>query len=391
MKKKFLILFTAGLLLRLVLGLFGEWGHPTDQTCFFVWAKELYHWGMGDFYRSVSFCDYPPGYFYILYPIGFLLRNTEQITPFGALLLRLPAIGADLLIAGILARFADRNRGERAAMLTAAALLLNPLFILNSAVWAQIDSVWCLFLILAIAWKDNRIKSAAMLAISALIKPQALLFFPMMAAFYFDKEHPLREYAKALGTGILVFVLATLPFCMGDFTLILEKYFGTMTGGYPYATVNAFNLYGLLGANWVPLEEPFLFFTYGFWGNVMIGVSILLGFLSFFLWKKGPWLSAAVMMTTLFLFGPMMHERYWYPAILLMGAAFADSALAKPRFLIGYVLSSLVNFCNLGAVLLSAWNEYAPIPPGTVTVLSALTLFAGGYFYLITFQKEKLQ
>ncbi len=388
-RKKFLLLFGAGFLLRLVLGLFGEWGHPTDQNCFLYWAKTLCEIGPLRFYSSVSFCDYPPGYLYVLYPLGWLLKFTERVAPLSALILRLPAIVSDLVIAGVFARIAYGKRGERAAFLTAAVCLFNPLMIINSAVWAQIDSVWCLFLILAIAWRNHPIKSTVMLAISVLMKPQALLFFPVMAAFYFDKKHPVLGYTKILGWGIIIFIVASFPFCKGDFTLILDKYFGTMTEGYPYATVNAFNLYGVFGGNWKPLEEPFLFFTYGFWGNVMIGVGLVLGFLSFFLWKKGPWLSASVMMTTLFLFGPMMHERYWYPAILLMLASFADSSLKQPRLLVGYLLASLVNFFNVVAVLISSWNQFAPVPSITVTILSVLTLLAGGYFYFIFYKKEK--
>lgn len=389
-KKLLIVLFAAGLLIRLGLSLQGAWGHPTDQACFFVWAKQLYEFGPGDFYQSTSFCDYPPGYFYILYPLGWLFTklNLEYIQPLAALLLRLPAVLADLGIAWLLSRIAFQKREEKAGLITAAALLFCPLLILNSAVWAQIDSVWCFFLILAILWRNHRIKSAAALAVSLLIKPQALLFFPMMAAFYFDKSHPIREYAKALITGVLMVAVFSLPFCRGDYTVILEKYLGTMTGGYPYATINAFNLYGLLGANWAPIDQPFLFATYGFWGKVMIVVGIAAGLLCFFRWKKSPWLSAAVMMTTLFLFGPMMHERYWFPAILLLAAAYADSREENKLCLYSFLAAAAVNFLNVLTVLIATLDDYSQVAPSAITVISLLTLGAGAFIYYAT-GKEK--
>ncbi|MBE7042920.1 MAG: phospholipid carrier-dependent glycosyltransferase [Ruminococcaceae bacterium] len=391
MKKRLMYLLGAGLLLRIILGLFGQWGHPTDQTCFWAWAETMRQVGPVSFYETTSFCDYPPGYLYLLYPIGWLLKLTEGVAPLSSLILRLPAIAADLVIACLLSKIALKQRGEKAALITAAVALFNPLMILNSAVWAQIDSVWCLFLILAIYMKDNRIKSAAMLAVSVLIKPQALLFFPIMAAFYFDREHPVREYAKALITGIGIFLIATLPFCKGNYLLIVDKYLGTMTEGYRYATINAFNLYGLFGANWTPLDQSFLFATYQFWGNVMIGVGVILGFLYYFLWKKGPWISAAMMMTTLFLFATMMHERYWYPAILLLLAAYADRPDENKKLLNGYVFASIANFFNVAIALKFALMNNAAIPYPTIVFFSFLTLLSGGYLYYILHKKLSLK
>lgn len=388
MKKKVTWLFIIGLLLRVALGLFGQWGHPTDQACFFSWAETLREAAPWGFYQATDFCDYPPGYFYLLYPLSWLMKLFEGVRPLSFLILRLPAIAADLLIAFLLGKMALEKGGEKRQILVVALLLFNPLMVINSSVWAQIDSVWCLFLLLAILWRENRIKSAAMLAISVLIKPQALLFFPMMAAFYFDKKKPVLEYLKALGTGLLIFLIATFPFCLGDYSIILDKYFGTMTGGYPYATVNAFNLYGFLGANWTELSQPFLFFTYGFWGKVMIGVGVILGFLSYFLWKKGPWLSAAAAMTTLFLFGPMMHERYWYPVVLLLLAAFAEGEKKEKGLIGAYGLISLANFINVWLALTSALNGYRPIAFPAIMIFSLLSLFAGALQYRVTYGKK---
>lgn len=382
-KTKWIVMALFAAALRLGLSWNGTWGHPTDQMCFFSWAQSLAQNGFRDFYGSVSFCDYPPGYFYLLAPLGWLFTrlNLTYIEPAAAVLLRLPAMLADFGIGAVLGHLAYQRRGERAARLTAGSVLFCPLLILNSAVWAQIDSVWCLFLLLAFAWRKKPVQGAAAAAVALLIKPQALLFFPLLAVVYWDKERFLAVYGKALCTGVAVMAALSLPFCGGDFSVILEKYVGTMTGGYPYATVNAFNLYALLGANWKSLEEPFLFATYGFWGRIMIAVSVAAGVFCYCKAKRGPWLSAAVMMTTLFLFGPMMHERYWFPGILMILAAYGDSEAEIPSLLPAYWAAALANFINGILVLASALDNYSAVPPGAMTVTSLLSLAAGCYLY----------
>lgn len=45
-------------------------GNETDMNCFIAWGDMIFKDGIGNFYSSDSFTDYPPGYMYILYMVG---------------------------------------------------------------------------------------------------------------------------------------------------------------------------------------------------------------------------------------------------------------------------------------------------------------------------------
>ena len=44
-------------------------GNETDMNCFIAWGDMIFKDGIGNFYSSDSFTDYPPGYMYILYMV----------------------------------------------------------------------------------------------------------------------------------------------------------------------------------------------------------------------------------------------------------------------------------------------------------------------------------
>src|SRR3954447_17536940 len=138
-------MFTAAFLIRVLIAPYvGFYG---DLRLFRMWATRLDEVGPHRFYVQGQFADYPPGYLYVLWLLGKL-----SATP-GYLLLKLPAILADLglaWIAGIFAvRLAPTSLKERLPVraLVAAAVLFNPALIVLSAVWGQVDAVPALFVL----------------------------------------------------------------------------------------------------------------------------------------------------------------------------------------------------------------------------------------------------
>ena len=97
----FAVLAAIGLIIRIAAAAL-YYGHRTDVTDFLAWSDMVFKDGIPAFYLSDSFTDYPPGYMYVLWVIG-LLRNTFPMPEtLELILVKLPAIIADLLISIIL-------------------------------------------------------------------------------------------------------------------------------------------------------------------------------------------------------------------------------------------------------------------------------------------------
>ena len=67
------LLMALALILRVLLAV-RYTGYETDNNCFYAWALAMANAGPNAFYDSVSFCDYPPGYLYLLWPVGALMN-----------------------------------------------------------------------------------------------------------------------------------------------------------------------------------------------------------------------------------------------------------------------------------------------------------------------------
>src|SRR5471032_2665943 len=93
-------LFALGLAVRLALAPY--FGFHADLILFGHWAGDLAHVGPRHFYAQAGFADYPPGYLYVLWLVGKI-----DSTP-SYLLLKLPAIIADLGLAWIVGTIAQR-------------------------------------------------------------------------------------------------------------------------------------------------------------------------------------------------------------------------------------------------------------------------------------------
>ncbi len=252
-----------GVIVRIVL--FARYkGHDTDMTCWAGWGRSVAENGPASVYGG--FCDYPPGYLYVLavlYRISRLFGGEMLFTYL------LPAIACDVLSGWLLLRAAKRfELGDRAALLLAGAIVLNPAATFLSGAWGQVDSVCTVlligtFLLLnASAQKPYRRLLAGLLyGVAILMKWQALIAGPVLALMYVMtgadligtkkfKEHLYWSVAAVIGA-FAVLILGALPACGGESPLrFLYETFTHAVGYYKGPAIDAYNFHALLGGNW---------------------------------------------------------------------------------------------------------------------------------------------
>src|SRR6266511_762094 len=290
-------MFVVALLVRALLA--PHFGFYGDLRLFRMWAERLADVGPHKFYIRGQFADYPPGYLYILWLMGKL-----SAAP-GYLLLKLPAIFADLALAWLAgtlaARIAPASLKERWPVLTlvAASVLFNPAVIALSAVWGQVDAV-----------------------------PAAFVLGSLVLLF---------TGPRALSRELAAFALFALAIAMKPQSGFV----------YPVTSANAFNLWGAVG----------------FWRSDsnyrIVGALALVAGVVYVLWRahralergahEGRVLTAAAAIVSLlaYTFLTRMHERYMFLAL----AALAPLVFIRP---LRWALAGLS-----GLFILNLWYPYA--------------------------------
>ncbi|GAC1467226.1 MAG: hypothetical protein PVSMB11_02780 [Desulfuromonadaceae bacterium] len=366
-RKLALLLIGAGLL-RVALAATTK-GYAADVTTFSAWAAHAAD-GLTSFYSPGYFADYPPGYLYILWLVG-KLRLVLGIgfdTPAFLVLLKLPAILADIATAGLLYRLSRRYWSGISSLILAALYAFNPAVILDSAVWGQVDSVLTLPILLGVILLESSPAGAgACFATALLIKPQALIFAPLPILwfgirFLRRERHATADLLMFGGTAIAIFCLVILPFAVNESPgWIISKY-GSTLASYPYATLNAFNLFALTGGNLAPVGQRLLLLPYGVWGNIFIVLTVLFTAMVMLrgrepsrLWYAPLFLSASVFVMT-----AKMHERYLFPALAL---ALGFHIVSRDRLaLLLFAGFSTTQFLNAAQVLALSHNNIYGVP-----------------------------
>lgn len=321
------LLLGAGLSIRVYFAM-SNVGFGNDTACFSAWADRMYSVGPGEFYSLDFFTDYPPGFMYVLYIIG-AIRSVFGIATYSGvhlLLLKLPAILCDLAGAYLLYREGLQKLRPQNALILTAAYLFNPAVILNSSLWGQVDSVFTLTVVcMCLALMRGKMLPAYLsFGIGVLLKPQTLVFTPVLLVgildYVFLQDFHYKKLFRNLIQGLTVIlgmVLLSLPFGLQN---VLSQYMDTL-GSYPYAAVNAYNFWGLLGFNWTGQDNNFLFFSFRQWGSLVIVLIVVFTFVISLRMRKDntkyPLLGAFIILT-MFLFSVRMHERYMYPGLILL-------------------------------------------------------------------------
>ena len=342
----FLLGLLAALAVRLILAVRVR-GYYTDINCFSAWSERIFTLGPSKFYDPDYFCDYPPGYMLLLWPVGALRRllGIDVGSPAYLALLKLLPILADLAAAGLVWRVARRRASDRGAALLALLYAFNPAAIANSAAWGQIDALLALAVALcALDAADGKIVRALVwFGVGALIKPQAALFAPIgLAAIVCGilragDAGARRKQLRALGLGVaaclgLMYGMGFL-FTVGrarsfgealtlPVTWLYELYTQTVQG-YRYVTVNTLNLHYLLGMNWASADAHPVAIAFA-WALFASAYALCL-WLTFKSAAKPRrlFLIGALLIALVCALGPMIHERYVFPGMLLLALAFA--------------------------------------------------------------------
>ena len=199
-------------------------------------------------------------------------------------LVKLPPILLDIAVGYVLYRLVrgwtwPGERSERLALVAAALYLFNPVSFYDSALWGQTDAAGALILLLGVAAliRGNSEGAAAFAATAALVKPQFGVVPIPLVGFVLVQAPPDPAPARGratnpgrpgaspagwpssrAGSGCslrsraawLAFFVVALPFGMGPLEY-LERMFGT-AGGYGYLSVNAYNLWSLVGSGGTP-------------------------------------------------------------------------------------------------------------------------------------------
>jgi Gpi18-like mannosyltransferase/4-amino-4-deoxy-L-arabinose transferase-like glycosyltransferase len=256
-------ILVGGLVLRILIAgvLLPMSGLANDIGSFAAWGNRMASLGPGGFYEEGYFADYPPGYLYVLWILGEVGTALTPLVGQSATggLVKIPAILADVAVAGLLfliarrwaGQLVDRTRfrvsAETLGLAAAAIYLFAPGVIFDSAVWGQVDSVGTLILLATIyALGRGWTEAAAVGAVLALlVKFQFGFLLPIVAIVGLkrhlfgrssdpahDGRRDLLRVVTSLAAGVVTLTVLLLPFGM---SLFAPRAGGTGCFGLPPA------------------------------------------------------------------------------------------------------------------------------------------------------------
>ncbi|NEW08203.1 phospholipid carrier-dependent glycosyltransferase [Paenibacillus sp. SYP-B3998] len=388
------IILLTGLLLRLVIA--PMWvGYDTDVRTFLAWSDRAYTVGLSGLYTNAKdyFLDYPPGYMYVLYLVGMLHHKLAipWVSSESLILLKLPAILADLVTACIVYGIAKSENASSRKWLQslgfAALFTFDPAIWVNSAVWGQVDSFFMLFILITFLYQQKGMlpQASVFMALSILLKPQALLFGIFLLIDVIRKRNAMLFIVCVL-SGVATIAVFTLPFAVGrGYGWLIDLYSGTLAS-YPYASLNAFNLMALLGGNFMDMTTGVGPVSYQLIGWVLMALSIVY---TCFLYirsrgQRGAlFYLAFLFITAVFMCMTKMHERYLHYGLLLALMSFLS---IKDRRILGLFIGfSITHFINVADVLLRSFHQDYHIPryDSLMLMISAINVVMFGYACLL--------
>lgn len=384
-----LTLLGVGLLLRISASTLMD-GHM-DINIFKGWASSAAN-NLFEFYSGSRSSDYPPLYIYILYVIG-KIASIPAVSPYYTLLLKLPSIAADIASSYLIYRLAKKYLSLETSVLLSAFYIFNPAVFINSTFWGQVDSFFTLIVTAAVFLLSEKKTglSIALFAAAVMMKPQGIIFLPVLL-FELVRQKSFKSFLIAAVAALSTAAIIIFPFSYNKDVLWIYNLFSKTAAEYPYASVNAFNFFSLLGKNYIKDATTQFLLSYHSWGMIFI---VLVTLLAWFLYIKGnsrvfASASALLLITGVFNLSTRMHERYLFPAIALSILAFIY--LKDKRLLLLAAGFSATVYINTHFVLFKTGGmnsvPYSPVLIITSLLNVLLLVYLGKVLFDITVKKK---
>lgn len=374
------ILLAIGLIIRIIAAPIVE-GFSVDIGCFKAWANAAAN-DLPNFYNTGMFVDYPPFYIMVLSIIQHIINlfslNTNPSSYI--IMIKLPSMIADVVTAYLIYRMASKRFKPEFTLLFAGLYVFNPAVFLNSTLWGQVDSFFTMMIVilLMLIKSERKPLATAVAAAAFLMKPQAVLIAPVLLYELIIELFKRRNYKNVIMSavyGLATVVLIVLPFSINKNPMWIVELYKNTASGYNQASLNAFNLFALFGANLKSDSETLFIFSYGEWGWALFTIlCLVLTPLLYFLYyrkAKNPnvlFIAALVQAVGVFVLWTRMHERYLFPAVAL--ALIAYIYLKDIRFLALFGGLTATVFINTQVVLSQMLlTEYPHINSNDPTLL----------------------
>ena len=337
----------------------GDW-----TTWWELWFAELYNGGFkalgGNWY------DYTPPFVYLLWFITILPINC--MTGFKVMMSGFDFMAA--IVAYLIIYEITKNKTK--AVITYAIFILSPIFIVNSALWAQCDMLPMFWVMLCIYFFVKNRPSMAMFffGVAFAFKLQPLWLAPMLLILWINKKVDLKHFLwlpVCYFIGIIPAWIAGRP--LGE---LLTIYISQTEAESWSLALKYSNLYYLIG------EKGFIdqYHTAG----VFLSLGVFMIVLYYIGRKKLKITPEFILLLGGFVgllapfFLPQMHERYSFFAEVFL----ILYVILKPKKFYLPVLQSLTSFMGYSIFLAQDWTlpiQYMPFITLTVLFLTGYEVY----------------
>jgi Gpi18-like mannosyltransferase len=376
--------------------LFPVQGCLTDLGTFATWFNAAAEHGPFVFYRVLGWCDYPPLNVYIFWTFGSLAKWLSLFgTPALAFILKLPSTLFDTATSGLIFVFLRKRLSFDSSLIAMSLYAFNPATIFNGSVWGQFDAIYTFFLILSLILILQSKPTLSVVAFTAavLTKPQSIALAPLIA-FLIVRKRSWKTIAASVFASAALILAVSAPLSPGNLADFLVYIYLKGYRGYPYTSLNAFNVWAF-GGFWKSDAQTLLFLDFFKIGWIMFGALAV--FSLYYLYKTSQRLqktdqgveisvlfTAFVLMFGFFMLPTRIHERYLFPVFSVLTMMLPFARETRPL----YVVLTFTYLSNLAYVLpFLNTGSYIPDWDLFVYVITAINLAAFVYTLLVMVKK----
>ena len=303
--------------------------------------------------------------------------------------IRFPAIIADLIACVVVAMVARRAGVQRRWMLAAWVYALHPVVLYDTGIWGQSDGIYALLMLVTLyaLVRKQWLMVGFWTACAMMTKPQAAAMLPVLLVVL---VRYLPKSISFFGGTLLAGVSVLVPFIVGGtLDAVIAVYQRTIGGYHNAVSIGAYNFWWIfhrthrqsddaLALNFIPFRSA---------GLLLFAAATLL-----VLWRLrssllsprdegqhvlGVMLAGALVTSAMFIFATEMHERYQFAYVLLALPVAVASGAGAILYAVtcGLILLNLLGAFAFGSVDMAPFRMVPALPQGIGVLQVLLFIF----------------